>query len=96
MLYARGMGLAKDVAYPLSPNLFKQQGHIWEKQGRSYEKKGPEWNNAAYEKENFHTSSTGHHQFPSPFQPKRKIRDVRKKEDPQTKEKKEESYKKAN
>ena len=30
----------------------------------------------------FHAHSTGHYQLPSPFQPKRKNGDVRKKEDP--------------
>ena len=32
MLYARCVGLAEDVAYPLKPPLLKQQGHIQEKQ----------------------------------------------------------------
>ena len=32
MLYARRVGLAKDLSYPLKPPLLKQQGHIQEKQ----------------------------------------------------------------
>ena len=47
MLYARCVGLAKDVAYPINP--FSSQAT------RSHPGKGPEWNNAVYEeKEKYH------------------------------------------
>ena len=80
MLYTQHVGLAKDVAYPLNPPpLLKQQGHIQEKQKamnqRPWMKQCCPWRERRVSP--FHTPSTGLHQFPPPFQQKRKNEDVR-------------------
>ena len=85
MLYAWSLGLAKTSLYSLNPpSLLMQEKHkIWTK--------GPEWNIAACERKFllFHTHSTGHHQFLTPFQPKRKNGDMRKMESHSRSKKKE-------
>ena len=48
MLYAQGVGLAKDVAYPLKPPLFSSK-KVTSKKSKELWNIGLEWNNAAYE-----------------------------------------------
>ena len=54
MLYARCVGLAEDVAYPLKSPLFSSN-KVTSKKSKELWTKGPKWNNATYEeKENYH------------------------------------------
>ena len=46
MLYARGVGIAKNVAYPLTIPLLKEK--VTPRKSKKVWTKGPEWNNAAY------------------------------------------------
>ena len=71
--------------HPLNPPpLLKQQGHIQEKQKvmnqRPWMKQCCPWEERKVSL--FHTPSRGPHQFPLPFQPKRKNGDMRKREYP--------------
>ena len=78
MLYAQCVGFAKDVAYPLNPPLLKKQSHIQEKQRAMNQRP---WMKQCLWVERkvslFHTLSTGLHQFPPPFQQKRKNENVK-------------------
>ena len=79
MIYARRVGLAEDVAYPLNPSSSQAT--------RSYPGKAKAMNPRPWMKQcclwrerklsPFHTPSTGLHQFPLPFQQKKKNKDVR-------------------
>ena len=82
MLYARGVGLTKVVAYSVTPSpLLKQQNHIQEKQGAMNQKPWMKqcWLWGEKKVSLFHTPSPGHDQFPPPFQPNKKNGHVRKK-----------------
>ena len=48
MLYARCVGLVKEVAYPLNPPFF-WSNKVRSRKSKELSTKGPEWNNAAYE-----------------------------------------------
>ena len=48
MLYARGVGLANDVPYPLKPSLFTSSNVTFRKSKELWTKSS-EWKNAAYE-----------------------------------------------
>ena len=78
MLYARRVGLAKNVACQLKHPSLKQQDHIQENQKAMNQKP---WMKQCLWREKkvslFHTPSTGLHQFPPPFQQKRKNEDIR-------------------
>ena len=69
MLYARHVGLAEDVVYPLKPPLLKKQGHIQEKQKTMNQRPWVKHYCLLRERKLslFHTPSTGVHQFPPPF-----------------------------
>ena len=84
MLFSEGVGLTKDLTYPLKAlNLLKQHGYIQGKQRamnqRPWMKQCCVWGERKVSL--FHTH-TGHHQFPPLFQPKRKNGNVRKRENP--------------
>ena len=79
MLSAQRVGLAEDLAYPLNPPLLKQQGHIQEKEKTMNQR--PRMKQCCLWRERkvppFHAPRTGLHQFPLPFQQKKKNEDVR-------------------
>ena len=55
MFYTWCVGLAEDVAYPLTPPLFSSN-KVTSRKIKELWTKGPEWNNAAYkEKEKYFT-----------------------------------------
>ena len=91
MFYARCVGLAKDVAYPLNTTPSSQATRSNPGKAKNYEPKAlNETMQPMRRKKSLiisHTS-TGHHQFLLPFQPKRKNRNVRKKRDPHVEQEK--------
>ena len=82
MLYARGLGIAKNVAYPLNPSSSQATGSHPGK-AKSYEPR-PWMKQCCLWGERkvllFYILSTGHRQFPPSLQPKRKNGNVKKKD----------------
>ena len=81
MLYAQSVGLARNIVYPLKVSS-SQATKSHPGKARSYEPKALNEAMLPMRKKKispFHTPSTGHHQFPSPLQLKRKNGNVRKK-----------------
>ena len=82
MLLAWGLGLAKDVECPLKP-LSSQAARLHPGKVRTYEPKALNETMLPMRIKKislFHTPSTGHYQFSAPFQSKKKMGDVRRKE----------------
>ena len=85
MIYALSVELEKNVAIPTKfPPILKQQSHTEERQEVINPKKRPWMKQCCLRDKNnkvllFHTPSSKYHQFPTPFQPKGKNGDMRKK-----------------
>ena len=64
MLYAQGVELPNDVAYPLTPPLLFSSNKAISRKSKELWTKGPKWNNAANEKkEKYHYFTHSAHDY---------------------------------